>query len=58
MTKLQQGVDITFEVCQEDILKADNLLITDNVKTLDKANIYIVTVPTPINNHLFLRIFL
>ena len=51
MTKLQQGVDITFEVCQEDILKADNLLITDNVKTLDKANIYIVTVPTPINNH-------
>jgi UDP-N-acetyl-D-galactosamine dehydrogenase len=48
--ELQGGNDATLEVsCAE--LAATNLTLSSDVKALEHANIYIVTVPTPIDNH-------
>ena len=48
---LNKGIDSTLEVLKQDILNATDLLITNKVEDLNKASIYIVTVPTPINKH-------
>lgn len=50
---LGRGEDATLEVSPENIAKAlqNNMLCTDKVEDLRDCNIYIVTVPTPVNEN-------
>ena len=45
---LKLGIDKTKEVTKK-LIKSKKLFLTNNKKHLEKANCYIVTVPTPIN---------
>ena len=51
--ELKNGNDRTLEVSEDDLKEAiDNGIgFTTNLEDIKKANIYIVTVPTPIDNH-------
>ncbi len=56
--KLRKGIDETLEVEESDLKKVltekkyqKGLYITDNLNDIQEANIYIVTVPTPIDKH-------
>jgi len=46
---LRNGVDFTNEVSQEELNKENTIDYTSNEKDLAKAQIFIVTVPTPID---------
>ena len=48
--ELKTNLDRTLEVESEDIKKASKLIFTSDIERLKVPNIYIVTVPTPINN--------
>ncbi len=48
---LQKGEDKTQEVDKEHIEDNENLLFTDDQEVLKQANVYIVTVPTPIDEN-------
>ena len=48
---LKQGEDSTNEVEPEDLSLASGLSFTTNPECLSEANVYIVTVPTPIDEH-------
>ncbi len=48
--ELKKGLDSTLEVTSDELLKADNLQFTANVNDLDSCEIFIVTVPTPIDD--------
>lgn len=50
VSELQKGVDNTGEVSKKELLGC-SLAVTTDPKMLAKANIYIVTVPTPINRY-------
>ncbi len=45
------GKDLTREVTEEDLAAAQSLTISDREESLKKCNVYIVTVPTPIDQH-------
>lgn len=45
------GCDHTLEVTTEELLSATQLTFTADLEQLRNANIYIVTVPTPIDEH-------
>ncbi len=47
--ELQAGNDITNEISHEQIINSDNLNFTSNLDELRECNVYIVTVPTPID---------
>ena len=47
--ELKQGNDITLETNLEEIKLATNLSFTTDLNDIKKCNVYIVTVPTPIN---------
>ncbi|WP_036233035.1 Vi polysaccharide biosynthesis UDP-N-acetylglucosamine C-6 dehydrogenase TviB [Marinobacterium litorale] len=49
--ELEAGHDGTLEVEDEALAQASNLHFTTNVSELAQCNVYIVTVPTPINGH-------
>lgn len=49
--ELQSGHDATLEVEDELLAEAKGLSYTTNVADLSAANVYIVTVPTPITEH-------
>jgi len=49
--ELQTGHDATLECSQEELLESKKLTYTVNVEELKACNVYIVTVPTPINEH-------
>ncbi|MHA7924104.1 MAG: Vi polysaccharide biosynthesis UDP-N-acetylglucosamine C-6 dehydrogenase TviB [Marinobacter sp.] len=49
--ELQSGHDATLEVEDELLAEAKALSFTTNVADLNAANVYIVTVPTPITEH-------
>lgn len=51
IAELQGGTDSTLEVSYEELSKTTNLTYSHNVNDLKDANIYIVTVPTPIDEH-------
>ena len=51
ISDLKKGEDATNEISSEAILNSSNLELTNNEKKLCEANIYIVTVPTPIDNN-------
>ena len=48
---LEAGHDHTLEVTDDELSQAGQLRFTTNPKDLSEANIYIVTVPTPINTY-------
>jgi len=49
--ELQSGVDNTLEVEPEQLKSATDLSYTNDIKQLNECNIFIVTVPTPIDKH-------
>lgn len=49
--ELQQGNDCTLEVGSEELKQAVMLTYTADPSEIKKCNIYIVTVPTPIDKH-------
>nr|WP_156905208.1 Vi polysaccharide biosynthesis UDP-N-acetylglucosamine C-6 dehydrogenase TviB [Neptunomonas japonica] len=51
VAELKQGKDRTLEVEAELLAEATFLKFSDDVNALKQANIYIVTVPTPIDQH-------
>lgn len=48
---LRNGVDATLEVEADELQDAKNLSFTTNLDDLKECNIYIVTVPTPIDEY-------
>src|SRR5690554_1271523 len=48
---LKAGHDTTLEVSDEELAEAKHLSYTANLEDLKDCNVYIVTVPTPINEH-------
>ncbi|UCH85758.1 MAG: hypothetical protein JSW50_03565, partial [Candidatus Latescibacterota bacterium] len=49
--ELRNGEDRTLETNAEDIKAAKRLVVTTEIDDLKPCNIYIVTVPTPIDPH-------
>lgn len=48
---LEQGHDLTLEVEDKELMDATHLRFTTNTADLKSCNIFIVTVPTPIDEH-------
>lgn len=51
INELQAGEDHTLEVNEEELAQATHLTYSSQRSDLTECNIYIVTVPTPINEH-------
>jgi len=51
ITELQSGKDSTLEVSEDELKEATKLSYTANAEDVRDCNIYIVTVPTPIDDH-------
>ena len=49
--ELKAGTDLTLETTQEELAAARHLICTTNLDDLRTCNCYIVTVPTPIDEH-------
>ncbi|HED34910.1 MAG TPA: nucleotide sugar dehydrogenase [Gammaproteobacteria bacterium] len=49
INELQSGTDSTLEVSDEELAKAVQLTYSSNVEDIKACNVYIVTVPTPID---------
>jgi len=47
---LRTGTDETLEVSEQELFDASGLIFSSNTKDLSEANVYIVTVPTPITS--------
>lgn len=48
---LKRGHDITLEVSDQELTQAENLAFSSDPGDLEGCNVYIVTVPTPIDEH-------
>jgi len=48
---LKAGKDVTLETSHEEIIKAKHLSFTQNIEDLKACNVFIVTVPTPIDQY-------
>jgi len=51
ITQLQSGTDSTLEVSDEELAETKDLSFSCTVDDLKSCNVYIVTVPTPIDAH-------
>ncbi len=51
VAELESGVDSTLEVDADELASAKHLTYSTSLDELRKANVYIVTVPTPIDRH-------
>ena len=51
INELRSGRDSTLEVSDEDLERASNLHYTNSANDLKSCNVYVVTVPTPIDKH-------
>lgn len=51
LSELQQGIDRTLEVNKNELDTANLLSFTSSIDVLSKCNVFIVTVPTPIDDH-------
>ena len=51
IAELQSGIDSTLEVSTDELAESMYISYSDNVDDLKNCNIYIVTVPTPIDAH-------
>jgi len=49
--ELTKGIDKTLEVSPEELQQSDKLSFSGDVSSLSTCNVYIVTVPTPIDDH-------
>ena len=49
--ELQDGHDSTLEITSSELASASLLSFTTETETLRQANVFIVTVPTPIDKH-------
>jgi len=49
--ELRGGHDSTLEVSDQELRQADGLQVTDDVAKLADCNVYLVTVPTPLDDH-------
>ena len=47
--ELKSGVDKNLEFNKEELQRAQQLKLTDNIDDLKSANCFIITVPTPID---------
>ena len=48
--ELKIGEDTSFEVEKKDFTESKNLHFSSNLSDIEDSNIYIITVPTPINS--------
>jgi len=48
--ELKEGIDRTNEISSEELTNADSLFLTSQERDLSSSNVYIVTVPTPIDD--------
>ncbi len=51
ITELQSGTDSTLEVSEQELAETTALTYSCDVQQLNSCNVYIVTVPTPIDEH-------
>ncbi|MBT8124180.1 MAG: Vi polysaccharide biosynthesis UDP-N-acetylglucosamine C-6 dehydrogenase TviB [Gammaproteobacteria bacterium] len=51
LNELKQGFDHTLEVNRDELIAANNLSFSSSIDDLSNCNVFIVTVPTPIDNH-------
>jgi len=51
IAELRNGIDHTLEVEPETLASADKLLFCTEIEDLAECNVFIVTVPTPIDRH-------
>lgn len=51
INELRAGKDSTLEVTSEELKEADKLSYTDDPQKIGEASVFIVTVPTPVDNH-------
>jgi UDP-N-acetyl-D-galactosamine dehydrogenase len=51
LEELQGGIDSTLEVSSEELAEASLLTYSSEIDALKNCNVFIVTVPTPINEH-------
>ena len=51
INELKSGVDHTLETTPEELTEAEKLQYTDQLEDLNEASIFIVTVPTPIDEY-------
>ncbi|MBL4899639.1 MAG: nucleotide sugar dehydrogenase, partial [Colwellia sp.] len=51
ITELKGGIDSTLEVSEAELENINNLTFSSDIEALKNTNIYIVTVPTPIDKH-------
>ncbi len=49
INELKGGVDRTLEVSADELRSADQLVYTDQIDSLRECNVFIITVPTPID---------
>lgn len=47
---LKHGCDVTNEVSVNELRECENIIYTTDENALDQADVYIVTVPTPVDN--------
>jgi UDP-N-acetyl-D-glucosamine/UDP-N-acetyl-D-galactosamine dehydrogenase len=51
INELKLGIDGTLECSEEELKSSVYVSYTDNINTLSGCNVYIVTVPTPVDMH-------
>jgi UDP-N-acetyl-D-glucosamine/UDP-N-acetyl-D-galactosamine dehydrogenase len=51
LEELKAGIDRTLEVESEKLKQSEKLVYTSNVDDIKSCNVFIVTVPTPVNEH-------
>ncbi len=49
--ELQEGIDVTLETSREELQAASRLSYSTDIEELRRATVYIVTVPTPVDEH-------
>jgi len=49
--ELQEGIDVTQETIREELQAASRLSYSTDIEELRRATVYIVTVPTPVDEH-------
>jgi UDP-N-acetyl-D-glucosamine/UDP-N-acetyl-D-galactosamine dehydrogenase len=51
IAELVKGKDVTLETTRAELKAADRLSFTGNIKDLKSCRVFIITVPTPIDNY-------
>lgn len=51
VSELERGIDRTLEIEEQELKEAVNLKFSIDLKDLEQCNVFIVTVPTPIDEH-------